>query len=179
MADTQKKNTLVAIRYVDAQFSFSKKPKSSLPIYYTIGKLSRVYKDHVIVSYSAKNAKVQTGMLIPLSAIIFEKNRKKYQHTYPFPIKKIKKGLPMGIAWKDITHFKNDSVPKGLTEAYTEGKYFSSNKEQIIIQKPTTLLLKKEGVYNHPHTFSSNQEPEFLSIPKNFVTRIDYYEDKF
>lgn len=169
-----KPGTIVALWYTDALF-FYKKPKNwpRLGEYLTIGKLIKTTKEYILVEYTSKNNHTERGLLIPKSAIIYRKQlKKKPRNKY---VSLMKKGVVVGITWKDIVYFDDGVIPKSATEMYSEGSIVSIKYDYIIFRNENTLALTEYKVRNFPE---SKNRPLYFAIPTSFISRVEKYEKK-
>ncbi len=168
-------NNIITLEYVDAMYFYKRPSKWSSPTTYTVlGKLIHSSKDQVIIGFTQTNNKSERGLLIPTNAIIFLREAHTYNETEHIHTP-VKKGLVVGITWKDIVYFDNGIIPTQATEMYSEGKIVFVAKNYIVLHNTNTLSLSNKKVKNFPDT---PKKPAYFLIPKPFISNIEKYEKK-
>jgi len=159
-------NSIIAVRYIDALYFTNKNIDfGGFPEHVTMGRIFKKEEDYIGVSFSDKNSFPQKGLLLPTGSLILDaKKSKKFTPE-------IKTGI-VGVFWKDITYFDNDKLPKDCTTIYTEGEFFSTQKEALIIKNPKTIKIG-EIVSGHPE---KRKKIYFCAIPWSIITSIENYD---
>lgn len=156
----------ITIKYIDALYYTSNKiVYENLSTHIAIGKLFSYSNDNIKIFFSEKNNKPESGLVLPLSTLIFDNNK-----NLKFKYFSIKRGETVGVYWNDITFFTNGRVPDSYTEMYTEAKIFDEKDDVIILKNPITLMLKNK-IQNHPKTSAT-----YAVIPKVMISDIQIYD---
>lgn len=167
-------DNIVAIRYIDAIY-YTRSEKLNFTDFTThiaIGNLVAVSNDHVTLSFVEKNKIPEKGLLIPKTALIFEKE-KYVSKRDKFNFSNLNTGSDISIFWNDLVYFQNSGIPDQCTPMYSEGKLFSLTPNAIILRESNTIKIKEKGVSMHPDRHTS-----FVVIPKSFITSIEFYGKK-
>ena len=163
---------IIAIRYIDALY-FKKDEKFSFDKFKThvaVGKLVS-FNNHIMLCFTERGGLCQTGLLIPKEAIILEKENMLSNVDIHDLQSKI--GSDIGLFWKDIVHFVKGKMPNHCPVMYSEGEFFSSTTDAIIVKNPETIITGQERPLNHPP-----EKASFVVIPKSIITDIEFYDKK-
>ena len=156
----------ITIKYIDALYYTTEVLNyRKLTTHIALGKLVQFSDDSLKIIFSEKNGKPESGLLIPMGAIILNDNKSKIMIKFD-----IKRNVDVGVSWKDIVFFTKGRIPDNCTRMYSEGKFISENDDVVILKNPTTIMLKNK-IQNHPKVKAT-----FTVIPKVMIATIQTYD---
>ena len=172
-AYTEMMKNVSAIRYVDARYfkkneNGFKHANDDFRIFIAVGEvvMSENKDAHVRIVFTADvgdTEKPERGILIPLSAILFE-NPEQSKPLKEETSDHLVEGSSVGVWWRDIVYFDEGNVPDECTQMYTEGTLAKSSDDRIVVANPTTLKTSGQ-VANHP----ADEDISLIIIPKVLV----------
>lgn len=162
---------IIAVKYLDAFYitrnEFKIGRDTKLDQHITLGRLFVDDKKKIGISFEDHMNKPQRGLILPLECLV-DLNLSPLIKEDNFHLLLNRK---VGFFWTDIVYFENGVIPNESNKMYTEGKVIFSDSRLVVIEKPETLKLKREGAQNHP-----DKKPKYYVIPKVLIKEISTYE---